>query len=88
MAQVNSKEPTPELEPVKKKPMGKKALPVERRRVILSVRVLPSTMSYLQGMGYKTVGRALDILVKAVQHGGIVKMLEAKSEVTIVNISD
>lgn len=85
MAQVNSKEA---LEPVKKKPMGKKKLPVERRRVILSVRVLPSTMAYLQKMNYRTVGRALDVIVKAIQHRGIVKMIDAGVPVDIVNISE
>lgn len=89
MTQVNTQEfMKPEIEAVKKKPMGKKKLPVERRRVILSVRVLPSTMEYLTKMGYKTVGRALDCLVKAVQHGGIARMLDSQSEVTIVNIMD
>lgn len=85
MSEVNTAE---SLAPVKKKAMGKKKLPVERRRVILSVRVLPSTMGYLDKMGYKTVGRALDVLVKAVQHGGVLRMLESKSEFTIVNLSE
>jgi hypothetical protein len=86
MAQVNTE--TQELEPVKKKPMGKKALPIERRRVILSVRVLPSTMEYLKNMNYRTVGRALDIIVKAIQHRGVTKMIDAGIPVDIVNISE
>lgn len=85
MSEVNTAEI---LAPVKKKAMGKKALPVERRRVILSVRVLPSTMGYLNAMGYRTVGRALDVLVKAVQHGGVMRMIENESEFTIVNLSE
>lgn len=66
--------------------MGKKKLDANRRRVILSVRVLPETMAYLHGMGYTTIGRALDVLVKAVQHGGITRMIESKSEFSIVNL--
>ena len=67
--------------------LGKKKLPPDRKRVILSVRVLPSTMDYLKQMGYGTTGRAIDVLVKAVQHKGIAKMIDAGSDVTIVNIS-
>ena len=65
---------------------GKQKLPVDRRRVILSVRVLPSTKEYLEKMNYSTAGRALDVLVKAVQHRGISKMIDSGSEVTIVNL--
>lgn len=86
MTEVNTEQAA--MEVPKRKPMGKKKLPVERRRVILSVRVLPSTMKYLNDMGYKTVGRALDILVAAIQHGGITRMLENKSDVTIVSLLD
>jgi hypothetical protein len=43
---------------------GKKKLPVERRRVILSVRVLPSTMEYLEAFaGTESKGKALDGLI-------------------------
>ena len=86
MAQVKTE--TEKLEPIKKKPMGKKALPIERRRVILSVRVLPSTMKYLKNMNYRTVGRALDVIVKAIQNKGIVRMIDAGVPVEIVNISE
>ncbi len=65
----------------------KKALTEEQRRVILSVRVQPSTMRYIKSMNYKSAGRALDVLVKAVQHGGIVRMLEARSKFSIVNLA-
>lgn len=67
--------------------MGKKKLPVERRRVILSVRVLPSTLAYLESMGYRSNGRALDILVKSLQHPGILRMLQAKSEFSVKSLA-
>ncbi len=76
---------TPPVVP-RKKSKGKKPLPVERRRVILSVRVLPDTMKYLQSMGYNTSGRALDVLVKSVQHGGIREMMASKAPFNIVNL--
>ena len=70
----------------RKKSKGKKPLPVERRRVILSVRVMPSTMEYLKSMGYNTSGRALDVLIKSVQHGGIREMMSSKAPFNIVNL--
>ena len=70
----------------RKKSKGKKTIPEERRRVILSVRVMPSTMQYLKSMGYTTAGRALDVLVKSVQHGGIREMMAAKANFNIVNL--
>lgn len=66
---------------------GKKKLPLDRRRVILSVRVLPSTMEYLKKMGYSSNGRALDVLVKAFQHRGIRDSIDAGTPVDIVNIA-
>ena len=71
----------------RKKSKGKQPLPVERRRVILSVRVMPSTMEYLKSMGYASGGRALDVLVKSVQHGGIREMLTSKANFSIVNLA-
>lgn len=65
---------------------GKKKLPEGKRRVIISVRVLPSTKDYLTKMGYSTEGRALDVLVKAVQHGGIRDMIDKRSEFDIINL--
>lgn len=76
---------TPPVVP-RKKSKGKQPLPVERRRVILSVRVMPSTMEYLKSMGYNTAGRALDVLVKSVQHGGIREMMASKANFSIVNL--
>lgn len=82
---VNSIQPPPVA--LRKRPKGKQKLPDERRRVILSVRVLPSTLEYLNSMGYPTSGRALDVLVKSMQHDGIREMLENKSEFSIANIA-
>lgn len=65
---------------------GKKKLPIDRLRVILSVRVLPSTKEYLESMGYGSNGRALDLLVKAYQHKGIRNALDAGDPVNIVNL--
>ena len=72
---------------VRRRPSGKQKLPEDRRRVLLSVRVLPATMGYLNSMGYPSNGRALDVLVKAIQHKGIVKMLEAGIPTTITNLA-
>lgn len=71
----------------RKKKKGKQPLPEERRRVILSSRVMPTTMEYLKSLGYTTTGRALDVLVKSVQHGGIREMMKNKSNFTIVNLA-
>lgn len=38
-------------------------LPDEKRRVLLSVRVLPATADYLSKMGYDNCGRAIDAIV-------------------------
>ena len=38
-------------------------IPDEKRRVLLSVRVLPATADYLSKMGYENCGRAIDAIV-------------------------
>lgn len=73
---------------LRKPHMGKQKLPENRRRVILSVRVMPTTMEYLEKMGYRTNGRALDVLVKAVQHGGIREMIDRKKDFKIISLAD
>lgn len=78
----------PPVVKTRKKHQGKKKLPEDRRRVILSVRVMPATMEYLKNMQYRTAGRALDVLVKAVQHGGIREMLDRKIDFAIVNLGE
>ncbi len=65
---------------LRKKKKGKQPLPEARRRVILSSRVMPTTMEYLKSLGYTTPGRALDVLVKSVQHGGIQAMMKNKGK--------
>ncbi len=67
-------------------PSRKRKLSPERRRVLLSVRVLPQTMKYLESMGYATPGRALDVLIKAMQHPGVRRMMDAGQMVSIVNL--
>lgn len=73
--------------PVKPKHPGREKLPDDRRRVVLAARVLPETMQYLNSMGYKNTGRAVDVLVKSVIHPGISKMLESGANFEIVNLS-
>ena len=73
--------------PVKQKRTGKKVFPVSRRRVVLSVRVLPATMDYLKKMNYRTTGRALDVLIKAIQRKEIREMFNCGSAFTIVDLS-
>ncbi len=72
---------------LRKKKKGKHPLPEERRRVILSSRVMPTTMEYLKSLGYTTPGRALDVLVKSMQHSGIREMLKNKSNFNVVNLA-
>ncbi len=89
MQQAQSETMTPVSSPDVDTPRsaGKRRLPVERKRVLLAERVLPSTKQYLDGMGYKTKGRALDVLVSAIQHPGIVRMIENNSQFSIINLT-
>jgi len=75
-------------EPVKQKRTGKQTFPASRRRVILSTRVLPATRKYLEDMHYRTTGRALDVLIKAIQRREIREMMNnPDSDFSIVNLS-
>lgn len=86
MSTVNEETPAP----VEKR-KGKQKLPIERRRVILSVRVLPSTMEYLESMaaelGVSSTGRAVDTMVQALQGGGIARQLDNNSPIEIVKLT-
>lgn len=57
---------------------GKKKLPDERRRIILSTRVLPSTKTFLEGIGEETVGRAIDVIVRAIQRQEVCKLVDQR----------
>ena len=87
MATVNNiTKPPVVTKPTPHKAMGKKHLPLERKRVALPARVLPSTKLYLESLGHRSVGRALDVLVKAMQHPGIRKMIEAKKDFKTISL--
>ncbi len=58
--------------------MGKPKLPTDRRRVFVSVRVLPKTKAALESLvaqcGSKNLGWALDNLVDMAQEAGLFKI--------------
>lgn len=74
--------------------LGRKTIAIERRRVILTTRVLPATMEYLEGlqaddsgMKCETRGRAIDFLVRAVQHPGILENLHRTGKLQAINLA-
>lgn len=66
----------------------KKPLPAEKRRILLSCRVLPATLEYINSMGSSSSGRALDLLIRSVTHKGVAAMLDAQSKFKVVNLAD
>ncbi len=66
---------------------GKKSLPKDRRRVILSTRVLPSTLEYLNSLNQDTPGRAIDLIVKALQPGAARDMISQGVDFSIVKVA-
>ncbi len=60
------------IEAPKKARAGKPKLPEERRRVFLSVRVLPKTKRGLVGLEARNLGHALDKLVALAEAAGVI----------------
>ena len=56
---------------------GKKPLDKERRRVILSARVSPSTLEFIDSLDGENRGRALDVLVDSIKNKTLRALLEA-----------
>lgn len=65
---------------------GKHKMSAEKRRQIMSTRVLPSTLIYLNGLSCGTPGRAVDLLVKAMRDGLVQDLLKRGQEFEIVKI--
>ncbi len=54
--------------------MGKPKLPTDKRRVFVSVRVLPKTKAALESLGERNLGWALDRIVAMAQDAGLFKI--------------
>jgi hypothetical protein len=70
----------------KKPHKGKKKLPEDRKRVLLSARVSPRTKEFLEGLGSGNLGRAMDALCDAIADRRIANLLDGGSAVKIVHI--
>lgn len=58
-----------------------------RRRVIISTRVMPSTLEYLEQMACDTPGRAIDLIVRSMVDQGIAKLLMTYPAAKLVQIT-
>src|SRR4051812_1984393 len=53
------------------------SMPVRERRLQLCARICPETQEFLDNLGFRNTGRAIDALVRAVQRREIREMIDA-----------